>query len=66
MIKQAVATLLEKEMDRKDFLKLVGFGLLAILGVNQLMKGLSQQAGVQQGPVKNAQYYGSLTYGRKK
>lgn len=62
MIKQTIANLLDAEMERKDFLKMVGLGLVATTGVVQMLSVLSQQ------PKKNtvsaqSQGYGGSTYG---
>lgn len=71
MIKQSVSQLLEAEMDRKDFLKLVAFGAVAATGVTQVLKAVSQQApqrgittstsGAGKTPVSLA--YGNSPYG---
>ncbi|MGV9001406.1 MAG: hypothetical protein ACOH18_00395 [Candidatus Saccharimonadaceae bacterium] len=61
MIKNNIAQLLETEMERKDFLKLVGFGVVAATGVTQILKAMTQQA---PRPVANqAQGYGGSMYG---
>lgn len=62
MIKKNVAQLLETEMERKDFLKLIGLGALATIGVSQVLKTLTQQTGART-PVKNALEYGGSAYG---
>ena len=59
MIKNNIAQLLETEMDRKDFLKLIGFGVVAATGITQILKALSHQTPT---PAK-AQSYGGAPYG---
>lgn len=61
MIKTNIAQLLEKEMDRKDFLKLLGLGAVAATGVTQILKAMSQQP--PRTPVAKAQSYGGSLYG---
>ena len=43
MIKNTVSQLLETEMDRKDFLKLLGLGVIAATGVTQILKAVTPQ-----------------------
>jgi hypothetical protein len=62
MIKNNIAQLLETEMERKDFLKLIGFGVIAATGITQILKAMSQQSPSRQVAGK-AQGYGSSTYG---
>ena len=63
MIKQNIAQLLETEMERKDFLKLIGLGVVAATGITQILKALTQQA--PQRPMSTAQplSYGGSAYG---
>lgn len=42
MIKNQVAQLLQKEMDRKDFLKHVGIAAAVMVGIPTILKTLSQ------------------------
>lgn len=64
MIKNNINQLLETEMDRKDFLKLLGFGVVAATGVTQILKAMTQQTPPKQvTPVANAQSYGNSVYG---
>lgn len=63
MIKKNIAQLLETEVERKDFLKLVGLGALATVGVSQVLKTLTQQTGQRQAPIQNALEYGGSAYG---
>ena len=62
MIKAQVGQLLEKEMDRKDFLRHVGVAAAVIVGVPTLLNAISR---LQAGPVRDAQQvgYGSSAYG---
>jgi len=46
MIKQQLNSLLQKEMDRKDFLKYSGGVLLAAVGVTGMVRMLLQQGGI--------------------
>ena len=62
MLKNNISQLLETEMERKDFLKLVGFGIVAATGITQILKVLTQQAPTR--PATNIpQGYGGSAYG---
>ena len=62
MIKQAINNLLDAEMERKDFLKMIGLGLVATTGVVQVLSALSQQPKKSTVSVQN-QGYGGSAYG---
>ena len=62
MIKNNISQLLETEMERKDFLKLVGFGVVAATGVTQILKAMTQQT-VAPKATSSAQGYGGSLYG---
>ena len=63
MIKQNISKLLDTEMERKDFLKLVGIGAVAAVGASQIIKAITTQT-TQKQPAKTASLgYGSSTYG---
>lgn len=63
-MKQELASLLDKDVTRAEFFKLLGFGLIALLGLGSLLQMLSQQSTQQQtaGPIPAN--YGSSAYGR--
>lgn len=61
-MKNEIDSLLQKEMDRKDFLKHVGLGFVALTGIAALIKTLN---GVGQ-PNRQSAGYGSSTYGGSK
>ncbi len=66
MIKENISSLLDKEVDRKDFLKLAGFGIIAVTGVTQIVKALSAPTNKSQkatSQVSQAQGYGAMAYG---
>lgn len=63
MIKDQMNQLLQKEMDRKDFLKHVGIAAATIAGVPALFKALSQ---FQASPRRTHVGYGSSAYGGRK
>lgn len=60
-IKPQIATLLDKKMDRTDFLKHIAVGVLAMSGIAGVLRALggSQQPG-------GAHSYGSAGYGGSK
>ena len=60
MIKQSIARLLDTEMERKDFLKLVGLGAVAATGVTQVLKAVTPQPSVRP---SQGQGYGGALYG---
>lgn len=61
MIKQQFNDILQKEMDRKDFLRHVGVAAAAIVGIPAILKALNQ-TGVGS-PVQRNFGYGSSVYG---
>ncbi len=62
MIKNSdIAKLMNKEMDRKDFLKYSGGVLLAVVGVTGLLNTLLRVGGEDSSPKSG---YGSSAYGR--
>jgi len=63
-MKNEIDALLQKEMDRKDFLKHVGVGFVALTGVAALLKTLNGFGGNAR--TRQTVGYGSATYGGKK
>lgn len=63
-MKNELESLLQKEMDRKDFLKHVGIGFVAITGVAAILKTLNGFGGNAR--TRQTVGYGSATYGGKK
>lgn len=55
--------LLDKEMDRKDFLKHVGVAMIALTGVSAIFKSLVQQPTHQAFTRQASAGYGSYAYG---
>lgn len=62
MIKHKVSQLLETEMERKDFLKLLGFGVVAATGITQILKAVSTQTPARK-VASTPQGYGGQSYG---
>lgn len=62
MIKKNVSQLLETEMERKDFLKLIALGAVAATGVTHILKAVTQQV-PQRGATTTSFAYGSSPYG---
>jgi hypothetical protein len=62
VVRKNVQNLLEKEMDRKDFLKHIGIAVVMVTGVGAVLSSLTQQKPsiLQQ---NQAQGYGSMPYG---
>lgn len=58
-LRNDVETLMQKEMDRKDFIKHVGIGFAAILGITTVLKTISSLGGGQ----KQTVGYSSGVYG---
>lgn len=59
-----VKSLLEKDVDRKEFLQYVGVGALGVLGITTVIKNLEELFGKRSNhQVQNAGY-GSSPYGR--
>lgn len=61
-MKSVVENYLNKEMDRKEFLRQVGVMLLAVIGVSSVLKYLSEQSGSDK-HVHTSSTYGDSTYG---
>ncbi|HMH70095.1 MAG TPA: hypothetical protein VK502_01755 [Candidatus Saccharimonadales bacterium] len=59
-IQDDMQTLLQKEMDRKDFLKHVGIGFAAIVGITTVLKTVTSLSGNGQ---KQSVGYSSGVYG---
>lgn len=62
MLKIDTTALLHKEMDRKDFVKNVGIGILALSGVSAALKAVSLVPSAK----KSATGYGASAYGGSK
>jgi len=63
MIKQSIARILSVELDRKDFLKAVGIGIVAATGVSQAVTSVVKQTS-SVGSQKQVSYgYGDSIYG---
>lgn len=63
MIKQTIARILAVELDRKDFLKAVGIGVVAATGVTAAVNTVVKQTGTSSTSNKNAFEYGESAYG---
>ncbi|HEX4662440.1 MAG TPA: hypothetical protein VH144_02395 [Candidatus Saccharimonadales bacterium] len=61
-MKPDISSLLQKKMDRKDFLKHVGIGFVVLTGATTLIKTLNTLGA----PSKQANGYGSSAYGGEK
>lgn len=60
MIKQTIARIMAVELDRKDFLKAVGIGVVAATGVSQALSSVVKQTSTA--PKQNFGY-GESVYG---
>lgn len=64
MIKKELRDILEKEMDRKDYLKYLGVGLMAIVGLTSAAKAVTSfHARNETGTRSSNTGYGSSSYG---
>ncbi len=63
-LQEDVQTLLQKEMDRKDFLRHLGIGLASIVGITAVLTTISN-LGSGQKQQGQAYGYGSGVYGGK-
>ena len=63
-MKKDLQQLLDKQVDRKDFLKHVGFGIVALTGVTALTKSLNGFGVKQQASGFGAGVYGGPISGR--
>ncbi len=65
-MKKVLENLLTKDMNRKEFLGLIGAGALSVVGITALAKNLEGLLGSATTSVKKAQLdYGDNTYGGK-
>jgi hypothetical protein len=60
-IKQDVNVLLMKKMDRKEFLKHVGVGIIAMTGIAAILRSVSSEFGGSK--ATSATSYGGSVYG---
>lgn len=64
MIKNTISQLLETEMERKDFLKLIVLGAVAATGITQILKSVSQQTSTRPSANQGKTLgYGTSAYG---
>lgn len=63
MIKQSIARILSVELDRKDFLKAVGIGIIAATGVASAVSSVVKQTSGTAPQRKVAFGYGDSVYG---
>lgn len=65
-VKENAEKLLQKEMDRKDFLKHVGIAIVMVTGASTIIGALLRQKSAPQQPTKPVtKGYGRITYGGK-
>jgi hypothetical protein len=62
-IQNEINKLMQKDMDRRDFLKHVGIGFAGLLGVTSAVKALSHLNGSQTRQSSSSVGYGSSAYG---
>lgn len=62
MIKQQLNTILQKEMDRKSFLKHIGIAAIAVMGVPAVLKSFDSLGGGKSAE-RTVAGYGSSAYG---
>lgn len=62
-VKQELNTLLNKKMDRKDFLKVIGVAVVAVTGVGTLLRAVNPRATSTKNVSSVPQGYGSSPYG---
>jgi hypothetical protein len=60
-IKKAVSAVLDKPMDRREFLANAGVAMLTLVGVSAVLKSI----GMKEGYHKQTSGYGSSSYGGK-
>lgn len=68
-LKQELGTLLNKKMDRKDFLKVIGVGVVAATGLGAILRTVAPAPSASQSKVSSASKpvgYGSSVYGGTK
>ena len=63
MIKQSIARILSVELDRKDFLKAIGIGIIAATGVTQAVNSVVKQTSPAIPSQTSGFGYGGSVYG---
>lgn len=64
MIKQSISRILAVELDRKDFLKALGIGVVAATGVTAAVSTVVKHTNPTAGSGRNASFnYGEAAYG---
>ena len=61
MVQKQIATLMQKEVTRKEFLTTMGFGVASVFGFSTVVKLLS---GKSLGSSRSSMGYGSNPYGK--
>ncbi|HEU0266368.1 MAG TPA: hypothetical protein VFQ70_01965 [Candidatus Saccharimonadaceae bacterium] len=61
-MKDQLASLLGKEMDRKEFLRVIGVGAMLLVGGSAILSALSHLTGTKPGVQSNGGY-GASAYG---
>lgn len=64
-MQQDLTNLLTKEMDRRDFLKHVAFGFVALTGMSTFLKAMSDMSPQRQNVGYGASAYGGPRLGRR-
>lgn len=65
-MKDQLATLLSKEMDRKEFIRFVGVGAMLLVGGGAIMTALSHLSGTKSSAQRTGYGYGSSAYGGRR
>jgi len=63
MIKQSISRILAIELDRKDFLKALGIGLVAATGVTQVVNSVVKSTSSSKAKQPSSLGYGASAYG---
>ena len=61
-MQKAIDTILKKEMTRKEFLGMIGLGIISIIGISSLLKNLGEGFSKQIGSSPSLEY-GDNIYG---
>lgn len=65
-MKDQLASLISKEMDRKEFIRVIGVGALLLVGGGAIMTALSHLTGAKPGMQQVGDGYGSSAYGGRR
>jgi len=62
-MQKTIDTILKKEMSRKEFLGMIGLGIISMIGISSMLKNLGDSFGKQVKSSSTGLEYGDSIYG---